>query len=121
MISPDGTKLLFVRLGDFLYDETGRLEVLHLATSGRKLISRDSGGGSWSPDGMRIVHGLNISKADGSGSRRLVAIDGEARLWARAEDLGEHPEAHQKVRVGGALRFDACGHLHTLPLSGCFG
>ena len=36
-----------------------------------------------------------------------VKIDGEARLWARAEDLGEHPEAHQKVQVGGQLRFTA--------------
>jgi hypothetical protein len=36
-----------------------------------------------------------------------VAVDGEARLWARAEDLGEHPDAHQKVQVSGALRFSA--------------
>jgi hypothetical protein len=34
-----------------------------------------------------------------------LAVDGEARLWARAEDLGEHPEAHQKIAVSGDLRF----------------
>ena len=36
-----------------------------------------------------------------------IAVDGDARLWARAEDLGEHPEAHQKVGVSGELRFTA--------------
>lgn len=36
-----------------------------------------------------------------------LGVDGQARLWARAEDLGEHPEAHQKVAVSGELRFTA--------------
>ena len=36
-----------------------------------------------------------------------IAVDGDARLWARAEDLGEHPGAHQKVSVSGELRFSA--------------
>ena len=34
-----------------------------------------------------------------------LSIDGGARMWARAEDLGEHPEAHQRVTIGGELRF----------------
>jgi hypothetical protein len=34
-----------------------------------------------------------------------ITVDGEARLFARAEDLGEHPEAHQKLHVSGTLRF----------------
>ncbi len=36
-----------------------------------------------------------------------IAVDGEARMWARAEDLGEHPDAHQQLHVGGELRFTA--------------
>ncbi len=36
-----------------------------------------------------------------------IAVDGDARLWARAEDLGEHPDAHQQVHVSGELRFSA--------------
>jgi len=37
--------------------------------------------------------------------RWTIAVDGGARLWARAEDLGEHPAAHQEVHVTGELRF----------------
>ncbi|MCU0257744.1 MAG: hypothetical protein MUF56_01800 [Solirubrobacteraceae bacterium] len=36
-----------------------------------------------------------------------IRVDGEARLWARAEDLGEHPESRVKVPVRGELRFSA--------------
>ncbi len=36
-----------------------------------------------------------------------IRVDGEARLWARAEDLGEHPDAHQRLHVSGELRFAA--------------
>lgn len=80
--SPDGKKILFVWLSDLHYTLDGRLEVLDLASSRRKVIGRDSTGGSWSPDGSRVVHngggrgGLEITKADGSGSRPLLALDG---------------------------------------------
>ena len=36
-----------------------------------------------------------------------IAIDGPARLFARAEDIGEHPDAHQVVTVSGELAFTA--------------
>jgi hypothetical protein len=36
-----------------------------------------------------------------------IAVAGEGRLFARAEDLGEHPAAHQVVPIAGELRFTA--------------
>ncbi|HVP01082.1 MAG TPA: hypothetical protein VMT10_00825 [Solirubrobacteraceae bacterium] len=39
--------------------------------------------------------------------RWTITIDGAARLFARAEDLGAHPEAHQDVAVAGELAFSA--------------
>jgi hypothetical protein len=54
-----------------------------------------------------IAAGALTFTCDAPLQRWTVAIDGGARLWARAEDLGEHPDAHQKVQVSGELRFDA--------------
>ena len=54
-----------------------------------------------------IAAGAVTFTCDAPLRRWTVAIDGGARLWARAEDLGEHPDAHQKVQVSGELRFDA--------------
>jgi len=39
--------------------------------------------------------------------RWTVSVDGRARLFARAEDLGEHPDAHQEITVAGELVFTA--------------
>ena len=63
-----------------------------------------------SPDDLPaapIAAGALTFTCDVPFERWTVAVDGEARLWARAEDLGEHPDAHQKVHVSGDLRFSA--------------
>ena len=39
--------------------------------------------------------------------RWTITVDGPARLFARAEDIGEHPDAHQVVAVSGELGFTA--------------
>jgi Tol biopolymer transport system component len=92
VISPDGTRLLFVRVEEPGFSGDGRLEVLDLQSGKRTVIANYSFGGAWSPDGSRVVHSvrntgddevcgihycetagkLRISKADGSGSRSLV-------------------------------------------------
>lgn len=96
VMSPDGTKVLFVRLADFKYDHDGLLEVADLGSGKTSVISRYSHGGSWSPDGSRIVHSkantgddevcgsvgcetageLMIVNADGTGSKNLLPGEG---------------------------------------------
>lgn len=60
VVSPDGKFVLFV-LADWITDEdtgtrAGRLETIELATGKRRLIAAKSFGGSWSPDGKKIVY-----------------------------------------------------------------
>ncbi|MDQ2700053.1 MAG: hypothetical protein M3Y23_01855, partial [Actinomycetota bacterium] len=92
VMSPDGRKVLFVRLTELVYDDSGNLEVANLATGRTTVVARWSLGGSWSPDGTQIVHSRSASgddgicsargcvrggrlftiNADGTGSKRLI-------------------------------------------------
>jgi len=55
--------------------------------------------------GAPIAAGALTFTCDAPLEQWTIAIDGEARLFARAEDLSEHPEAHQKLHVSGTLSF----------------
>jgi Tol biopolymer transport system component len=130
VMSPDGTKVLFVRVEEPGFSGDGRLEVLDLQTGKRTVISNYSFGGSWSPDGTRVVHSvrntgddevcgifycetagkLRISKADGSGSRSLVAggghemvpdwsADGSRIVFASNRNMPESSDAWEVYSV----------------------
>jgi hypothetical protein len=103
--SPDGSRLLYTRtvLDDDGYFQPA-LRSVAIDGSGKRLVARHAGGGSFSPDGSMIAfsstrdrNGFNcgsdecsyfgeiyVARADGSGARRLTKseADDESPAWS---------------------------------------
>ncbi|MGA7395810.1 MAG: hypothetical protein WBW62_00020, partial [Solirubrobacterales bacterium] len=97
-LSPDGSRVLFVRADDSTFLRDGRLEIAELATGKTTLVNKSSLGGDWSPDGTKIVYSerntgddevcgtfgcetsgqLIVADADGTSPRKLLKGNGRA-------------------------------------------
>lgn len=102
VVSPDGQSALFLladwRAGEDISERSGRLETVNLADGKRRLISTGSFGGSWSPDGQRIVYARRVGDVErvcsefscSNGARLFITtLDGRYETRVIAPDDGQ--------------------------------
>lgn len=89
-VSPDGKSLLVSQSGYWwLYGGSGRVDIFNLASKKSRLVSRNAYGGTWSPDGSKILFG--------SQRNRIKSFCNEGRC-------GYYSKAFIMNRDGGGVR-----------------